>query len=198
MKIKVVLAALALFATPVLADNVTAAYDVSGSVTMQSTVATEVINFSFQIDYGAPPADDVDCACTSFATLINPVISSTGPLPEFTITEGLNLQGYVGFFNGPQSPEAATGNDEIDLFDNLSPQFGISPQPPAFDNGAAFFSCDPLCQVNIPGEQRLGFGMYSGTVQVSVSDTPVGVPEPASFGLLAIGLLGLVTLKVKS
>jgi len=146
---------------------------------MQSSVATEVINFSFQIDYDA----------SGIATLIDPAISSTGPLEQFTSTFGLNSQGYVGFFNG-------TGVDEIDVFDNL-PLGMADPQPLAF-TGAQFYQCNAACQQSFPGEQSLGFGTYFGTVQVSVTDPPVGVPEPGCFALLSLGLLGLVALKLKA
>ena len=162
------------------ADAGTAAYDVSGSLSIASPIATETIDFSFQLDYY--PTMQPGCGCD--AALVDPVIGSIGPLQEFTTTNGLASQGYVGFFNG--------AGDEIDLFENLG--LGVSPNPPEFTGTASFFSCQSAaCQLAFPGEQPLGYGIYSGTASVAVTQV-IGTPEPSSWLMLALGVLAVVAL----
>jgi hypothetical protein len=180
---------LALTALPANADTI---YQVTGSMSVSANKdfpgVTETIGFSFMLDYLNSPG-----APTWVRFMGTPTITSAGPLGTFVAADqSSNLfipeNNYIKF---------GSGQAEIDLM--LTTNIDIFPPIIFYAN---MYTCGTLLActefdprgaadgANVVGMPNLSlYGPASATVSV------VSTPEPATLGLLGIGLLAFAILK---
>jgi hypothetical protein len=163
------------------ADSV---YQMTGSLTIPGDSAnptvSETINFSFELDY-SPLGEPY------LVTVVGaPVVSSVGPLGDFTLFAAAvpsnAMSDYIAFYSPLYgTAAAANGYAEIDLLGNF-----IVPAP-SITGETWFYTCSnpavPCSEFTFtsPGNE------YPHTATATIC----AVPEPGTLGLGVLGILAL-------
>jgi len=185
LALSAVVAVLVCGANQAKADTV---YEITGTMTVPGNSSnpgvSETINFSFELDYsqlinGYTPS-----------VVGTPVVTSFGPLGEFSLGAVVPSQGYIGFF----SPLLVNGTypAEMDLMGRFSPVgSGASLVPIVYNGygGAWLYSCtNGSTGACAPFYTTPGRNIY-GTASASVY--LVSTPEPGTLCLSVLGVLAL-------
>jgi hypothetical protein len=168
--------------------NADSIFEITGTMTVPGNSSnpgvSETMNFSFELDYSQLIAG------FNPTVVGTPVVTSFGPLGDFSLAAVIAGQGYIAFL----SPLKVGPNQfaEMDLMGSFSPAYSPIPIVNEGYGGAWLYSCKYMS----PGPCApfdTGQANIYGTANDSVY--AVSTPEPGTLSLCVLGALALCLMK---